>query len=434
MLNFIRIGLYILQAIGFKKISRPNSYYSGNQNSNDSSIIITNIILRHGERSPVESYIFPNYVFNQSHWPNGQNNLTDNGIIEILETGRLLKNRYANIFKRSLSLLDIKSSSSDTIRTKSSALAFLYGFMGSIMDFITRKKILALEEYDALHITTENDLLLNSIGKCCNHISEFVNTLTIPNSTLANYVYSNKNYYDKVKEHSGFGERLTPMTMLFVVDPLFCDKTYNYSLPDWVTPEVYLFTQNYADIMFGLIYKDNANLLKWSIGLLTNKIFCNMLKHFDSIWMNTKYPWFKNYLICHEKNITDNIEDPKSIHMFSAHDITIAGIMSMFQIEFDSRPRTASAFMVELWKYSNPTYSANISSFNSSNDNWIYSTDPYVPFIYYLKFIYKTERNGKNVINNLERDIRFEIAIQMGKDKLVATVEDALITCKRDQC
>ncbi|CAK9302659.1 unnamed protein product [Gordionus sp. m RMFG-2023] len=298
------------------------------------------------------------------------------------------------------------------------------------MDLLKYVKVLSLEDYDAFHITTEDDLLFDSIKKCYNHINEIITTLTKPNSNLVNYINSNINLYNEIKEYSGFGERLTPMSILAVADPLFFDRINNYSLPDWVTPDVYNFTQNYADIMFGLMFKENANLLKWTNGLLTNKIFCNMLKYFDSLWMNIKYPRFKNYLICHDINLINNIEDLKSIHMFSAHDVTLAGLMSMFEIVFDFRPRTASAFMVELWRYPNPNYlSSNISSLTSSNDNWIYSTDPYVPFIYELKFLYKTDRNGINEVKNLKRDVRFEIAIQMVKDKLVATLEDALITC-----
>ncbi|CAK9293343.1 unnamed protein product [Gordionus sp. m RMFG-2023] len=390
---------------------------------------MTNIILRHGERPPYELVMFKNYVFNASHWPNGKTNLTNNGIVAILETGRLLKNRYDKVFNRQLSLNEIKSSSTDVRMAKSSALAFLYGFIGKKMDFNTRKMVLGLHEYDIFHIATKDDILLVSLKKCYNHAIEIINTLTIPNSTLMNYVNSNINQYNKVIEYSGWGESMSPILMVTVADPLLCDKSNNFPLPDWVTPDVYYFIQNYTDITFGLMYKENKALLKWSNGLLLSRILCNMLKHFDYQWMNIKYPQFKNYLICHDiKIVNNNIEDLKPIHMYSSHDVTIAGLLSMFEIVFDFRPKAADAFMIELWRYPNPNYiSSNISSYNNlSNNNWIYSTDLYIPFIYNLKFMYKTHRN---VIKNIKKDIRFEIAIQMVKDKLVSTLEDALITC-----
>ncbi|XP_071792093.1 LOW QUALITY PROTEIN: prostatic acid phosphatase-like [Asterias amurensis] len=301
------------------------------------SLQLVNVLYRHGDRTPVD--VYPSDPHKADTWPEGLGQLTTHGMNMHYELGQWLRERYIKsgflneTYNRDA--LHVRSTDKDrTLMSAESDLSGLYPPKGNQI----WKSGLTWMPIPVHTIPLDQDYLLKTNGPPCPNYDELKKETT----TTKEYLAVQERYKDFLKNltiNTGFKEPLTVSDVYLVEDPLFVERLHGLQWPDWANV-----TGFYKDLktvsdkgMYFLFNSKDKSRLKG--GPLLGEIIENMRNKSET------------------KDPTDL---RRKFYMYSAHDTTVAALLSALGIYNGIQPPLASCVIVELWKEDNGENTVNI--------------------------------------------------------------------------
>ncbi|BFY98826.1 hypothetical protein BsWGS_01865 [Bradybaena similaris] len=285
-----------------------------------------NVLYRHGDRSPV--FVYPTDI-NQPAvtWPDGLGWLTNIGKNQQYELGQYLKSRYDGFLNTShYNHEEIQVQSSGVERCLMSAYCNLAGLFPPQDDQVWNKNI----PWQPIPVQTRPIKEDNKLaeGSSCPRYEQLL--LEVLNSTaIRKEEQDNKAFYNMVAEKTGVKQE-SISDIWQVIDTLVCERAHNLTWNDWVTPDVWNKLDSLRSLSFDIFFA-LPEMIKLKGGPLLNEIISNMQA---SNLSDTTIPRF---------------------YMYSAHDTTVASLLSAMKV-FDSQsPIYTALVIVELHSVNNTT-------------------------------------------------------------------------------
>ncbi|XP_041834283.1 lysosomal acid phosphatase [Melanotaenia boesemani] len=280
------------------------------------------VLFRHGDRSPVKAY--PTDPYQESAWPQGFGQLSQEGMQQHFELGQFLRTRYKNFLNESYNRHEILVRSTDYDRTLMSAEANLAGLYPPSGQQVFRPDL----KWQPIPVHTvpqsEERLLSFPLGDCprykqlmneTEHTAEFLNVTTTYQDII-----------ELVRNKTGL-EKTNVETVWSVYDTLFCESRHNMTAPDWVTPDVMEKLRMLKDfgfqVTFGVYKQREKSRLQG--GILLHEIVMNLSK----------------------MAVPDPTQQLK-LMMLSAHDTTVAALQASLNVFNGIQPPYASCHIFEL--------------------------------------------------------------------------------------
>ncbi|XP_061641800.1 lysosomal acid phosphatase isoform X1 [Phyllopteryx taeniolatus] len=323
------------------------------------------VLFRHGDRSPVKAY--PTDPHQESAWPQGFGQLSQEGMRQHLELGQFLRKRYDGFLNESYVRHEISVRSTDYDRTLMSAEANLAGnvtccFQGfhrslkcldnSLLTFQSWKRVCILNlklylsspaglyppngeqvfspniKWQPIPVHTvpqSEERLLAFPQRDCPRFEELMKE-TEETEEFINITAANKDIMELVRNKTGL-KTTTVDSVWSVYDTLFCESHHNKSAPDWVTPSVWAKLRFLKDfgfrVLFGVYNQQEKSRLQG--GILLGEIVKNLSR----------------------AAVSEETQRLKMM-MLSAHDTTVAALQVSLNVFNGRQPPYASCHMIEL--------------------------------------------------------------------------------------
>ncbi|XP_070545318.1 prostatic acid phosphatase-like isoform X3 [Ptychodera flava] len=293
--------------------------------SSDRTIRLAQVLYRHGNRSPIEAY--PTDPNPPSTWPQGYGQLTNIGKMQHYHLGQWFLERYGETLLNKTYLREqIYVRSTDVDRTLMSAecnLAGLYPPNG------TQKWNPDIKmPWQPIPIHTKEDDQDILIGfKPCNKKGELMNDIKNGKASQ-DYYEENIDFFTMLKEESGLINASSMWNFSHLGDAIWFENAENKTVPEWANAEVQKKLKLLMDYCYELSYSnDNIELKRLDAGVLLNEMVHNMISKASKL---------------------DN--DTYRMHMYSAHDTTVASLLGTLKIFNSLWPPTASVVLIELFQ------------------------------------------------------------------------------------
>jgi len=201
------------------------------------SLRFTQILFRHGDRSPTGN--FPSNPYGEDAWPNGFSQLTQLGMRQARDLGKYLRTRYDGFLNSTYVADQVYVRSSDTDRTLMSAEAVLAGLYPP-QGFQQWDPNISWQPIPVHTKAPEDDIEMTLEDVDCQYYDRLYNEALL--SEDAQKVYrDNEEMIKYVTEKAGYDAPL--LTNVWdTFGPLYCMKQHpelGFIFPDWLTPEVY---------------------------------------------------------------------------------------------------------------------------------------------------------------------------------------------------
>ncbi|CAH2283030.1 prostatic acid phosphatase isoform X2 [Pelobates cultripes] len=329
------------------------------QSRADKQLKFVLLVYRHGDRSPVHTYI--NDQHQESSWPDGFGQLTKIGIQQHYELGKYLRKRYSGFLNESYSRHEVYIRSSNVDRTIMSAQANLAGLFPPAGEQIWNPNLPWQPIPVHMVSPSEDKVYRAKIGYLMNQLKgkrqmievkrliiQLFNGLTWKQRSCRRLLQHLEEFLKNISNASGLSiEELKADGIWTTYDALFCETIHNYTLPAWATAETMAKLSYLSEISLARIFGIHKQLEKSRLqgGVLLNTII---------------------------KNITSILSKPTSkrkMIMYSAHDTTIAALQTALNVSNGKQPPYASCHIFELYideigQYSIEMYYRNDSTVN----------------------------------------------------------------------
>ncbi|XP_041452493.1 lysosomal acid phosphatase-like [Lytechinus variegatus] len=318
----------------------------------ESTLRLVNVLYRHGDRSPAET--FPNDPYQENSWPQGWGQLSKLGMQMQYGLGQFLGKMYqeSGFLNTNYTRPEINVRSTDVDRCLMSAESNLAGLYPPLAEMRFNPNI-SWQPIPVHTIPKEDDYLLRADGTPCPYYDELY-AKELEDDRVKEINTENKDFFEMLKNNTGVTYDVTLSTVYKIEDPLFCEQAHGRTLPTWATDEVLLKLENLTNIGMAMLF-GTKELARLKGGPLVGKMIADMEEK--------------------SKNVTGI---PAKFYMYSAHDTTLAAFMSALGVYNGKQSPYASAVGVELWE-DEDTKSFNISMWFRN------STDQKVPFTLQLK-------------------------------------------------
>ncbi|XP_013394051.1 prostatic acid phosphatase [Lingula anatina] len=292
-----------------------------------------NLLYRHGDRSPAGG-TFPTDPYQEDSWPQGWGQLSKLGMQEQCELGQFLRKRYNGFLNSSYIRTEITVRSTDVDRTLMSAqcnLACLYP-PGKEQQW---NKSIIWQPIPVHTRPVDEDPLLRTDEPCPKYNKVF-NEL-MQSKLVKDEEVQNKAFYQFISNKTGYPHENISI-FWDVQDPLFCEWVHNKTLPSWVNStwqptgqNVWDMIRNTTNFSWQLLFR-TKEMRRLRGGLLVGEMINNM----------------KNKI----KLGPNNKSEPK-MHMYSAHDTTVAAMLNALDVFNGVQPPYASMVALELHEKDN---------------------------------------------------------------------------------
>ncbi|KAM8927780.1 testicular acid phosphatase homolog [Pelodytes ibericus] len=302
-------------------------------------------IFRHGDRAPIDTY--PTDPYKETIWENGLQQLTQEGVRQQYELGQYLRRRYEHFLSPSYSKREIYVRSTDYDRTLMSAQANLAGLFPPQNSQLWNPD-LPWQPIPVHTVPTSQDRLLKFPAKNCPRYYELMKQT----AQLPEYQNKMKSWMDFTKHlanFTGYNMELTGAHRIWkVYDTLFCQKSHNFTLPSWATPEVLRALEEIS----AFVIKSHVELYETKEkARLTGGILVDaILRNFSEVIQRAS---------------------PLKMVMYSAHDSTLIALQAALSVYNGIHPPYASCHIFEFYTESDGTHSVSMYYKNDS------SKDPY---------------------------------------------------------
>ncbi|XP_074520329.1 lysosomal acid phosphatase [Halichoeres trimaculatus] len=303
------------------------------------------VLFRHGDRSPVKAY--PTDPYQESSWPQGFGQLSQEGMKQHFDLGQFLRKRYTGFLSESYDRHEVLVRSTDYDRTLMSAESNLAGLYPPSGQQVFNPNLI-WQPIPVHTVPQSEEKLLSYPASDCPRYQQLMNE-TEHTPEFLNVTAEYQDFINLVREKTGLN-KTNVESVWSVYDTLFCESRHNKTAPDWVTPEVMEKLRLLKDFGFQVtfgVYKqqEKSRLLG---GVLLGEIIKNLSKM--------------------------AVPDPKNklkLMMLSAHDTTVTALQASLNVFNGRQPPYASCHIIELYK--DDDNSSSVSMFYR-NDSKV---DPY---------------------------------------------------------
>lgn len=325
------------------------------------------VVIRHGARSPVVSY--PTDKYQEDFWPQGFGQLSLKGMMEEYHLGTVFKSRYLDtgFMDSGYNRSQIYVRSTDFDRTLMSAECVLAGMYppkeNQMFDPDLKWQPIPV------HTTPQKDDILLNVASC----PVYDKLMDEDNDTYKQIQNANQELFDNLTEWTG--EDINVDTVGLLKDTLFVEyHDNNLTMPEWFSPQLLTKLESIDDSLLRLMFSTKRKR-KLTGGVWTNQVLKDM-----------------------QNKVIGVMPDMKMV-LYSAHDTTVATMLSVFDMFNGKQPPYSAAFAVELY-----------SSGSSKND-------------FFVRFYYHNETDSKDFVElthpNCSKDCPLEKLKQiMAPDRL----------------
>nr|XP_022899750.1 venom acid phosphatase Acph-1-like isoform X2 [Onthophagus taurus] len=299
---------------------------SARSTANTKQLLLTNVICRHGARTPVDTYPNDPYL-NYSFSPIGWGHLTNEGKLDLYNLGKDLRNRYKTFLSKFYYPNLYKSQSTDSDRTLSSVQLINAGLWEprdtQKWGPINWQPIPV--RYEALN---EDKLLLVRVP-CAQYEIELKKV--IESEPIQEIYKKNKNLFEYVSKSTGKDiKNFDDLQDVFTT--LKAEESFNLTLPEWTVD--YYPQKMYEPTAFSFYLRTyNKKLIRLKAGLLLKRIIENIKSKI-------------NY-----KETESTSSKDVNMYLYGGHDATIANILSALNL-FEGEqhvPDYAATILIETY-------------------------------------------------------------------------------------
>uniref|UniRef100_A0AAY4B3V3 Lysosomal acid phosphatase n=1 Tax=Denticeps clupeoides TaxID=299321 RepID=A0AAY4B3V3_9TELE len=305
-----------------------------------------NLLYRHGDRSPVET--FPTDPHLESAWPQGFGQLTLEGMKQHYELGKALRKLYKDFLSAHYSHYEISVRSTDYDRTLMSALANLAGIYPP-----TRPQVfdpyLPWQPIPVHTVPLDEDRLLSFPIDCPRYqvlMDETRQTELYRNMTET---YKVGDFLEMVRMKTGL-ENVTVETAWSVYDTLYCQTNHDMTLPDWANENVMEKLSDLNTFTFQIMFGAYKRVEKCRLQGGSLSSFLSQTLKLCSLYLVL----FMSFLLC-------NLQ----------HDTTVVALQTALDVFNGLQPPYASCHMFELHQEDDGSFSVAMFYRNDS------TKDPY---------------------------------------------------------
>ncbi|XP_026527017.1 LOW QUALITY PROTEIN: lysosomal acid phosphatase [Notechis scutatus] len=298
------------------------------------------LLYRHGDRSPVRTY--PRDPYQESAWPQGFGQLSQEGMQQQWDLGQALRRRYDGFLSASYNRQEIYVRSTDFDRTLMSAEANLAGLYPPEGKQVFNPNI----TWQPIPVHTVPDhmekLLRFPLSSCPRY--EQLQNETRQTPEYVNMTIQNMEFLKMVANMTGIQD-VSIESVWSVHDALFCETTHKMNLPAWVTPVVMAKLKELKDFSFSVLFGIHRQVEKARLqgGVLLSQI---------------------------RKNLTLATKDSAPHHLkmlvYSAHDTTLAALQTALNVYNGKQPPYASCHIFELYEEDDGNFTVEMFFRNES--------------------------------------------------------------------
>ncbi|XP_039610845.1 lysosomal acid phosphatase [Polypterus senegalus] len=299
------------------------------------------LLYRHGDRSPIKS--FPTDPHQESAWPQGFGQLTQEGMRQHFGLGQTLRKRYQGFLGEQYQRQEIFVRSTDYDRTLMSAEANLAGLFPPNGSQVFNSNI-SWQPIPVHTVQESEDRLLSFPLPNCPRYDLLINE-TKKTEEYVNLTTSNKKFLEMVANKTGLND-VSLQSVWSVHDTLFCEQVHGMTMPDWVTTEVMQKLKILKDFsfsfMFGIYKREEKARLQG--GVLLGHILKNISEAANA-----------------------SASDALKLIMYSAHDTTVVALQMALDVYNGKQAPYASCHIFELYKEDNGTFTVSMYYRNESD-------------------------------------------------------------------
>ncbi|XP_053149584.1 lysosomal acid phosphatase-like [Hemicordylus capensis] len=304
------------------------------------SLRFVTLLYRHGDRSPVKAY--PRDPYQESAWPQGFGQLSQEGMQQHWDLGQALRRRYDGFLNASYNRQEIFIRSTDFDRTLMSAEANLAALYPPKGQQVFNPNV----SWQPIPVHTVPDsveqLLKFPLSHCPRY--EQLQNETRQTAEYINKTTQNMQFLKMVANMTGIQE-ISLESVWSIYDTLFCENTHKLPLPKWATPAVMTRLKELKDFGYEFIFGLHKRVDKARLqgGVLLSQIRTRLIRA-----TNTSVPQRFKML------------------MYSAHDTTLVALQMALDVYNGKQPPYASCQIFELYQEDDGNFSVEMSFRNES--------------------------------------------------------------------
>ncbi|XP_007935637.1 prostatic acid phosphatase [Orycteropus afer afer] len=280
------------------------------------------LLFRHGDRSPIET--FPNDPIKESAWPQGFGQLTQVGMEQHYELGEYLRKRYEKFLNKSYKREQVYVRSTDIDRTLMSAMTNLAALFPPEGISVWNPNLL-WQPIPVHTVPISEDGLLYLPFKTCPRFKKLEDE-TLKSEEFQKRLHPYEDFIESLSKLSGYKSQDISQIWSKVYDPLFCERTHNFTLPSWATEGTMTKLRELSELSVLALYGIHKQKEKSRLqgGVLVNEILNNM------------------------KTATQTSNHRKFI-IYSGHDTTVSGLQMALDVYNGKLPPYTSCHITELY-------------------------------------------------------------------------------------
>jgi len=320
-----------------------------NSSKTPPDLILLQVLYRHGDRSPTANY--PTDPHKESAWPQGFGQLTTEGMKQHYALGQYFRRRYIQgrpyrFLSEAYDRHQVRVQSTDFDRTLMSAYCNLAGLFPPENSQVWNDKLL----WQPIPVHTEPlemDYVLSMDAACAKYTEALDDVYD--SDWVKKEEQRNEQFYKFIDNVTG-SQDFSIRNLWDVADTLYCEKVHNMSLPSWVNRTwsgrtTYSKLRALESLSFTLEFNQPV-LSRLRGGPLLGEIVKNIKDKRDG-----------------------RLTAQQKVFIYSAHDSTVAALLSAMKVFNNIAPPYTATVLVELFNRSDTGQLSVLVSYKNGSDD-----------------------------------------------------------------